>query len=90
MSQSVIETLNALERYDLNVVSHFLAKNQQLPKMLTPWLMKPVSTLPHPQGLSNPIHRIDTYLFNMHSNIVLPTTPRPPRVLFPVSLTFKI
>ena len=26
----------------------------------------------------NPISRIDTYLFKVHSNIVLPSTPRPP------------
>ena len=26
----------------------------------------------------NPIIRIDTYLFKVHSNIVLPSTPRPP------------
>ena len=26
----------------------------------------------------NPITRIDTYLFKVHSNIVLPSTPRPP------------
>ena len=27
----------------------------------------------------NPIPRIDTYLFKVHSNIVLPSTPRPPQ-----------
>ena len=26
----------------------------------------------------NPIPRIDTYFFKVHSNIVLPTKPRPP------------
>ena len=41
--------------------------------------------MPHSQGLSNnsilsrinPIPRIDIYLFNMRSNIALPTPPRP-------------
>ena len=27
---------------------------------------------------NNTIPRIDTYLFKIHSNIVLPSTPRPP------------
>jgi hypothetical protein len=42
--------------------------------------------MPHSQGLSNnpypepnqPNPRIDTYLFKVHSNIVLLSTPRPP------------
>ena len=34
----------------------------------------------------NPITRIDTYLFKVHSNIVLPSTPRPPKALFPVEI----
>ena len=38
----------------------------------------------------NPIHRIDTYLFKVHSNIVLPATPKPPKGLFPVGLPVKI
>jgi hypothetical protein len=41
--------------------------------------------MPHSQGLSNDpilsrinlVPRIDTYLFKVHSNIVLPSTPRP-------------
>ena len=41
-------------------------------------------SMPHSQGLSNnsypePNPRIDTYLFKVHSNIVLPSTPRPPQ-----------
>ena len=38
----------------------------------------------------NPIPRIDTYLFKVHSNIVLPSTPRPPKGLFPIGLPFKL
>ena len=37
----------------------------------------------------NPIPRIDTYLFKVHSNIVLPFTPRPLKGLFPVGLSVK-
>ena len=52
---------------------------------LTPWLMEPGGSMPHSQELSNnpypvpinPIPRIDTYLFKVNSNIVLPSTPRP-------------
>ena len=48
--------------------------------------MEHEGTMSHSQGLSNnpypepnnPIPRIDTYLFKVHSNIVLPSTPRPP------------
>ena len=29
-------------------------------------------------SLIDPITRIDTYLFKVHSDIVLPSTPRPP------------
>ena len=47
--------------------------------------MEPGDSMPQSQGLSNnpypeqnqPIPRIDTYLFNMHSNIVIPSTPTP-------------
>ena len=35
----------------------------------------------------NPIPHIDTYLFKIHSNIVLPSTPKG---LFPVGLPVKI
>jgi hypothetical protein len=35
----------------------------------------------------NPITRIDTYLFKVHSNIVLPSTPKE---LFPAGLPVKI
>jgi hypothetical protein len=38
----------------------------------------------------NPILRIDTYIFKVHSNIVLPSTPRPPKGSFPVGLSFNI
>ena len=49
-------------------------------------LMKPISSMPHSHELSNnpilskmnPIPRINTYLFNIHSNIALSSTPRPP------------
>ena len=45
--------------------------------------MEPGGSMPHSQGLSNnpyrepinPIPRIDTYFFKVHSNIVLPSTP---------------
>ena len=52
--------------------------------IITPWLMEPGGSTPHSQGLSNnsypePIPRIDTYLFMVHSNIVLPSTPSPPQ-----------
>ena len=44
--------------------------------------MEPGGLMPHSQGLIpilsriNPITRIDTYLFKVHSNIVLPSTTR--------------
>ena len=46
--------------------------------------MEPGGSIPDSQGspimpilsLINPITRIDTYLFKVHSNIVLPPTPR--------------
>ena len=39
------------------------------------------------QGLTNnPIPRIDTYFFKVHSNITLPSTPRPPPVGLPVKI----
>ena len=43
--------------------------------------------MPHSQGLSNnpyrenPIPRTDTYLFKVHSNIVLPSTHLPVNIL---------
>ena len=48
--------------------------------------MKPEGSMPQSQGLSNnpypevnqPIPRIDTYFFKVNSNVVLPSTPRPP------------
>ena len=57
----------------------------RLTNQLTPWLMEPGGSMPLSQELSNihilsrinPIPRIDTYLFKVHSNIVLPSTPRP-------------
>ena len=36
----------------------------------------------------NPITRIDTYLFKVHSNIVLPSTPRPPQRSLSCRFTF--
>ena len=47
--------------------------------------MEPGGSMPHSQGLSNKPYpepnqtnpHIDTYLFKVHSNIVLPSTPRP-------------
>ena len=47
---------------------------------LTPRLMEPGGSMPHSQGLSNnpdPIPRIATYFYKIHSNIVLPSMPRP-------------
>ena len=38
----------------------------------------------------NPISRIDTYLFKVHSNIVLPSMPRTPNYFFLVGLPAKI
>ena len=38
----------------------------------------------------NPIPRTDNYLFKVHSNIVLPSTPRPLKCLFPVGLPVKM
>ena len=51
--------------------------------------------MPHSQGLSNnpypePYPRIETYFFKVHSNIILPSTPRLPNDLFPVGLPAKI
>ena len=51
--------------------------------------MESGGSMPHSQGLSNnsypvpnqPITRIDTYLFKVHSNIIFPSTPRPPERL---------
>ena len=37
-----------------------------------------------------PNPRTDTYLFKVHSNIVLPPTPRPPKGLLPLGLPVKI
>ena len=59
--------------------------------------MEPGGSMPQSHGLSNnpypepnqPITRIDTYLFKVHSNIVRPSTPRPPKGLFPVGLPVK-
>ena len=53
-------------------------------KTLTPWIMKPEGSMSHSQGLFdnpytgriNPVPRIDTYFFKIHSNIVLPSAPR--------------
>ena len=57
--------------------------------------MEPESLMSHSQGLSsnpilnqiNPIPRIDTYLFKINSNIVLPSTPKPS---FPAGVPVKI
>ena len=38
----------------------------------------------------NPNTRIDTYLFKVHSNIVLPSTPRPPQKSLSLGLPVKI
>ena len=55
--------------------------------------------MPHSQGLSpiipilsriNPITHIDTYLFKVHSNIVLQSTQRSPKTLFSESIAGKI
>ena len=61
--------------------------------------MEPEGSMPHSQGLSsnryrdpiNPIPRIDTYLFKVHSNIVfLGVGLGLPKGLFPVGLRVKI
>ena len=60
--------------------------------------MEPGNSMPHSQGLSsipilnriNPILRIDSYLFNIHSNIVLPSTLGLPKGIFLVSLPIKM
>ena len=42
-------------------------------------------------GIRRSITRIDTYLFTVHSNIVIPSTPKDvPKGLFPVYLPVKI
>ena len=38
----------------------------------------------------NPIPRIDTYFFKIHSNIFLPSTPRHPKGLFPAGVPVKM
>ena len=51
--------------------------------IITPWLIEPKGSMSHSQGLFNnpylesnqPIPRIDTYFFKVHSNIFLPSTP---------------
>ena len=65
---------------------------------LIPWLMEFGDSFTHSQGLpSKPypdtnesVSHIATYFFRIHSNIVLPSTPRPPKGLFPVGLSVKI
>ena len=51
---------------------------------LSPWLMEPECSMPHWQGLFNnpypgPYQHISSYwyLFKIHSNILLPSMPRP-------------
>ena len=52
---------------------------------VTLWLLEPGGSMPYSQVLSNnpylsrinSIPCIDTYFFKIHSNIVLPSTPRP-------------
>ena len=54
--------------------------------------------MPHSQEPSipilsriNPIPRIDTYFFKIHSNIVLPSTPKHSYIgLFPIGLPVNI
>ena len=65
---------------------------------LTPWHMEPGGSMLPSQGLSNnpyplpnqPNSRIDTYLFKVHSNIVLPSKPSFPKGPFPVGLPVTI
>ena len=45
---------------------------------LTPWLMEPISSMPHSQGLPNNYYPEPNHPNSQHSNIVLPSTPRPP------------
>ena len=46
---------------------------------ITPWHTEPGGWMPHSEVPSNNplIPRNDTYLFKVHSNIVIPSTPRP-------------
>ena len=53
---------------------------------LTPWLMEPEVQCRIHKGRINPIPRIDTYLFMVHSNIGLGLLEG----LFPVGLPLKI
>ena len=60
--------------------------------------MEPGGLTPHSQKLSNnaypepklPIPRVDTYFFEIHSNIVLPSSLGLPKGLFPVGLSITI
>ena len=60
--------------------------------------MKPGGSMPHSQGLSNnpypepnqPNTSYYTYPFQFHSNIVLPSTPRPSKGLILVGVPVKI
>ena len=45
---------------------------------LTSWLMKPGGLMPHSQGLSNNPYPEPNQPNYPHSNIILPSTPRPP------------
>ena len=57
------------------------SNSQERRNQLTPWLMGPGGLMPHSQGLSNnlypePYQSNSSYFFEIHSNIVLPSTPR--------------
>ena len=49
--------------------------------------------MPHSQGSPiriNPIHRIDTYFFKVHSNTVLPSTSKPPQRSLSYNLNIEL
>ena len=66
--------------------------------LLTPGLKEPGGAMPHSQGLSNnpypelnnPIPRIDTYFYKIHSNIVFHHRLGLPKCLFPIGLHVTI
>ena len=52
-------------------------------------LSQEFSNNPYPES-NQPIPRIDTYIFKIHFNIVLPSTPSFPNGLFSTDLLLKI
>ena len=67
-------------KYDGNSFHHSLEEFHEIRQVDSPAILCRI----------NPIPRIDTYLFKDLSNIVLPSTHRPPQWSFPVGLPVKI